>query len=179
LENAGIARPEMLRRVDEALALVGLRDEKMREPHHLSGGQKQRLALAGILALMPEVIILDEATAMLDPMGRKEMLKTVSRLNKEKGITIIAITHFPEEALYADTIYVMEKGKVVLKGAPRDVLTQVEVLDGLGLDVPFAVRLCAQLKNAGLSLKADGLDEDELVEELWTSVLQMSHTYTP
>ena len=134
-ENLGIDPPEIRKRVEESLKSVGMYDMRDRQPHLLSGGQKQRVAIAGIIAMKPKCIIFDEATAMLDPSGRKEVMKTIKRLNKEENISIMHITHFMEEAVDADRVIVMEKGKKVLEGTPKEVFSKVEMLKSIGLDV--------------------------------------------
>ena len=137
-----------------------------RQPHLLSGGQKQRVAIAGIIAMKPKCIIFDEATAMLDPSGRKEVMKTIKRLNKEENISIMHITHFMEEAVDADRVIVMEKGKKVLEGTPKEVFSKVEMLKSIGLDVPCMTELSKELKEKGLDIDGDILTVDEMVVKL-------------
>lgn len=137
-----------------------------RQPHLLSGGQKQRVAIAGIIAMKPKCIIFDEATAMLDPSGRKEVMKTIKRLNKEEDISIMHITHFMEEAVDADRVIVMEKGKKVLEGTPKEVFSKVEMLKNIGLDVPCMTELSKELKEEGLDIDGDILTVDEMVVKL-------------
>ncbi len=166
MENLGVPHDEMLRRIDEALAAVRMADYADAAPHMLSGGQKQRVAIAGILAMQPSVIIADEATAMLDPSGRKEVLKTIKRLNREKGITVVWITHFMEEAAQADRIVVMNKGNSVLSGTPREVFEQVDTLREMHLDVPHMTDLSQDLRKAGMPLPAGILTVEEMAEEV-------------
>ena len=166
MENLGVPHGEMVKRIDEALAAVRMTDYADSAPHMLSGGQKQRVAIAGILAMQPSVIIADEATAMLDPSGRKEVLKTISRLNREKGITVVWITHFMEEAAQADRIVVMNKGTTVLSGTPREVFEQVETLCEMHLDVPHMTDLSQDLRASGMPLPAGILTVEEMAEEV-------------
>ncbi len=168
LENLGVPREEMIRRIDAALKSVGMSEHAQAAPHMLSGGQKQRIAIAGILAMQPAVIIADEATAMLDPAGRQEVLSTIRALNREKGITVVWITHFMEEAAQADRILVMHQGKVALQGRPREVFPQVEKLRELHLDVPHMTDLAHTLRRDGLPLRDDILTVDEMTQEVLT-----------
>ncbi len=163
-ENLGVPSPEIRQRVDAALRAVGMEEFALHAPHMLSGGQKQRIAIAGIIAMEPRCIVLDESTAMLDPMGRQEVLDTVSRLNREKGITIILITHHMNEAAYAQRVVVMNKGKVAMDGAPKEILTQVERLRELGLTVPPTVELLYELRKAGWDVPLDALSAGECAE---------------
>lgn len=149
LENIGVPGPEIRPRVEKALAAVDMLDYAKRAPHRLSGGQKQRVAIAGVLALEPRCIVFDEPTAMLDPKGRKEIVSTVLKLNKEKHITIVYITHKMEEAILADRIIAMEKGKIVLEGTPKEVFTQVDRIRGLGLECPLAAEVADALDKQG------------------------------
>ncbi|MFR3071726.1 MAG: energy-coupling factor transporter ATPase [Paeniclostridium sp.] len=165
-ENLGIEPVEIRKRVKEALTSVGMYDLKDRQPHLLSGGQKQRVAIAGIIAMKPKCIIFDEATAMLDPSGRKEVMNTIKRLNKEENITIMHITHFMEEAVDADRVIVMEKGKKVLEGTPKQVFSKVEKLKSIGLDVPYMTELSKELKEEGMDIEDDILTVDEMVMRL-------------
>lgn len=165
-ENLGVPPEEIRSRVDAALSTVGMTDYAQHGPHLLSGGQKQRVAIAGVLAMKPECIILDEPTAMLDPSGRKEVIETITRLNKEENITIVLITHFMEEAVKADRVVVMEKGKVILEGNPREVFSRVSELKSLGLDVPQVTELSYELNKSGISMKKDILTIEEMVDEL-------------
>jgi len=162
-ENQGIEPKEIRRRVDEALEIVEMGQYKKHAPHLLSGGQKQRIAIAGILAMNPDCIVLDEPTAMLDPSGRIEVMKTIQKLNKEEKKTIVHITHYMDEAVSADRIIVMEEGQVVLEGTPKAVFSQVEKLKELGLDVPQVTELVYELRKEGIDLPADILTVDELV----------------
>ncbi|MBQ7867383.1 MAG: energy-coupling factor transporter ATPase [Clostridia bacterium] len=166
LENLGVPQAEMLTRIDDALEAVRMSHRASSAPHMLSGGQKQRVAVAGVLAMQPEVMILDEATAMLDPSGRADVLKTVRKLNREKGMTVVWITHFMEEAAVADHIIVMDKGHIALEGKPGDVFAQVDTIKALGLDVPPMAELAMQLRQAGLELPAGILTVDDMVKEL-------------
>ena len=165
-ENLGIDPLEIRKRVDDSLKSVGMYDMKERQPHLLSGGQKQRVAIAGIIAMKPKCIIFDEATAMLDPSGRKEVMKTIKRLNKEDNISIMHITHFMEEAVDADRVIVMEKGKKVLEGSPKEVFSKVEMLKDIGLDVPCMTELSKELRLEGLDIDEDILTVDEMVVKL-------------
>lgn len=165
-ENLGVEPKEIRKRVDDALERVNMSEYKKHGPHLLSGGQKQRVAIAGILAMMPECIVLDEPTAMLDPSGRKEVVETILDLNKNHGITIVFITHFMEEAVKADRIYVMDQGKVIVDGTPREVFKNVEIMKNLGLDVPQMTELAYELSKSGVNIKTDVLTIDEMVNEL-------------
>ena len=160
-ENLGIEPAEIRRRVDDALKCVNMYDFRHREPHKLSGGQKQRVAIAGVIAMQTECIVLDEPTAMLDPMGREEVMQTVKRLNKEMGITVVLVTHFMDEAVQADRVIVMDGGRPVMDGTPKEVFTQVEKLRECGLDVPQSTELCHDL-----GIKEGVLDIDECVDEI-------------
>lgn len=165
-ENLGLPSDEIRRRVDDALASVGMTEYARHAPHKLSGGQKQRIAIAGILAMMPECILFDESTAMLDPMGRAEVMKTIEMLNREKGITVLTITHNMEEAVLADRVLVLDQGKIVLDGTPKAVFSQVEKLHALGLAVPQVTELFYALRKSGIQLPNDILDEESAVEEI-------------
>lgn len=165
-ENLGVEPKEIRRRVEESLKSVGMYEFKDRQPHLLSGGQKQRVAIAGIIAMKPECIIFDEATAMLDPSGRKEVMKTIKKLNKEENITTIHITHFMEEAVEADRVVVMEKGKKVLEGTPREVFKEIDRLKEIGLDVPCMTEISHMLNKEGINIREDVLTVDEMVNEL-------------
>ena len=173
LENHGIPRKEMVRRVQEALKIVKMDEFLNQEPHHLSGGQKQRVAIASVLALRPEVIILDEATSMLDPRGRKEVMDTVDQLKNEASLTIISITHDLEEASRADRIIVMNKGKVYREGTPQEIFQLDHELVNLGLDIPFTYKLGKKLKEEGWPLSDDFLQEDKLVDDIWKLLQKM------
>lgn len=165
-ENLGIKREEIIERVENSLSLVGMDAYRLKAPHLLSGGQKQRIAIAGIIAMKPDCIILDEPTAMLDPEGRREVMKTIKKLNEEEKITIIHITHFMEEAVDADRVIVMEDSKIVLQGRPREVFKQVEKLKKLGLDVPQVTELAYILAREGINIPADVLTVDEMVMKI-------------
>ncbi|MBZ2175264.1 energy-coupling factor transporter ATPase [Schnuerera sp. xch1] len=165
-ENLGIPPVDIRKRVDEALRIVEMTEYKNHAPHLLSGGQKQRVAIAGILAMNPECIILDEPTAMLDPIGRTEIMNTLKKLNKEEKKTIIHITHYMDEAVAADRILVMEKGKIMMEGTPKQVFCQVDRIKGLGLDVPQVTELAYELKKEGFNVPCDVLTVDELVNAL-------------
>ncbi|MGL4736369.1 MAG: energy-coupling factor transporter ATPase [Cellulosilyticaceae bacterium] len=166
-ENLGIDPIEIRQRVDEAIAIVGMDAYKRSSPNQLSGGQKQRIAIAGVIAMRPECIVFDEATAMLDPIGRRQVMETMERLNKEYGITIIHITHYMQEVVKADRVIVMEKGKVILEGTPRTVFQNVEAIKAIGLDVPDTTYLVYLLNKQGFDLPVDLLTEDEVVEAIW------------
>ncbi len=165
-ENLGIEPEEIRRRVDEALRQVEMYDYRFYEPHKLSGGQKQRVAIAGIIAMQPECIVLDEPTAMLDPRGRREVMKTVKELNEKFGITVIFITHYMDEAVKADRVIVMDEGKIILEGTPRKVFAEIELLKSVGLDVPEATELSSMLISDGIEIKNDILDMDELCDAI-------------
>ena len=165
-ENLGIKPEEIRKRVDESLKSVGIYELRDRQPHLLSGGQKQRVAIAGIIAMKPKCVIFDEATAMLDPSGRKEVMSTIKRLNKEENISVIHITHFMEEAVDADRVIVMEKGKKVLEGTPKQVFSKIDMLKKIGLDVPYMTELSKELNKEGLKIESDILTVDEMVMQL-------------
>ncbi|MDR5659521.1 energy-coupling factor transporter ATPase [Serpentinicella sp. ANB-PHB4] len=165
-ENLGIESNEIKIRVEEALNTVGMLEFRNKAPHMLSGGQKQRVAIAGVIAMRPSCIIFDEPTAMLDPAGRKEVMDTIRKLNKDENITIIHITHFMEEAVDADRIIVMEEGQVILEGLPREVFSKVKALKSIGLDVPQVTELAHELIEAGVNLPEDILTVDEMVMHL-------------
>lgn len=169
-ENLGIPPQEIRERVDSALKAVGMYEYRHHDTHKLSGGQKQRVAIAGMLAMQLECLVLDEPTAMLDPQGRREVLETVIRLNKERGMTIVLITHYMDEAARADRVAVMDDGKVILDGTPRDVFSKVEMLKSVGLDVPQPTELCYELNKAGFSLPNDILFAEECVDALEKSL---------
>lgn len=164
-ENLGVEPKEIRKRVDEALKAVNMYELRHREPHKLSGGQKQRVAIAGVIAMQTECIVLDEPTAMLDPKGREEVMQTIRRLNKELGITVVLITHFMDEAVQADRIAVMSGGKIVMQGKPREVFSQSEKIKGFGLDLPQSTELCNSL-----GIKETVLNVEECVEKI-TSML--------
>ncbi len=165
-ENLGVPPEEIRKRVDEALERVGMSEYKKHAPHLLSGGQKQRIAIAGILAMKPKCIIFDEPTAMLDPSGRKEVLDTIIDLNRNYGITVILITHYMDEAAKADRIVVMDKGKLILDGKPRDVFSNVEKMKNIGLDVPQVTELSYELQKLGINIDTRILDVNEMVNAI-------------
>ena len=169
-ENLGIASPEIRHRVDNALKQVGMYEYREHAPHLLSGGQKQRIAIAGIIAMEPKCIVLDEPTAMLDPRGRREVIDTVGRLNREKGITVVLITHHMDEAAKADRVVVLHKGKVAADGTPKQVFAQVELLHSIGLASPETVELCWELNRQGFSLPLDALSPEECAQALYDLV---------
>lgn len=169
-ENLGIASPEIRHRVDNALKQVGMYEYREHAPHLLSGGQKQRIAIAGIIAMEPRCIVLDEPTAMLDPRGRREVIDTVSRLNREKRITVVLITHHMDEAAKADRVVVLNKGKVAADGTPREVFSQVELLHSIGLASPETVELCWELNRQGCHLPLDALEPEECAQALYNLV---------
>lgn len=166
LENLGVSYEEMRRRVDEALKDVGMYEYRMHSPSQLSGGQKQRVAIAGIIAMRPKCIILDEPTAMLDPKGRKEVMATIKRMNREHGITIVLITHYMDEAAQCGRIVVMDKGRTVLDDVPEKVFSQVEKLKSIGLDVPQVTELVWELRKAGYDVPAEIITENDCVEAI-------------
>ena len=166
LENLGVPQEQMPARIDAALAAVGMTDYAGFAPHMLSGGQKQRVAVAGVLAMQPEVMILDEATAMLDPSGRADVLSTVQKLNREKGMTVLWITHYMEEAAVADRVVVLDKGRIAMDDTPGNVFGRVEEIQALGLDVPPMAELASQLRSAGLALPKGILTVEAMVKEL-------------
>ncbi len=167
-ENLGIPSEEIRARVDDALKAVGMYDLRHHAPHLLSGGQKQRVAIAGVIAMQPKCIIFDEPTAMLDPKGRQEVIETIQRLKAEKNLTVVLITHYMEEAVKADRVIVMDKGKIVLDDVPKNVFSEVRLMKGLGLDVPQVTELCYLLNKAGLSLPNDILNVSECADALET-----------
>ena len=166
-ENLGVAAPEIRRRVDRALKQVGMYEYREHAPHLLSGGQKQRVAIAGIIALEPKCIVLDEPTAMLDPRGRADVMQTVEKLNREKGITVVLITHHMDEAAQAQRVIVLDKGKVAADGTPKQVFAQVEMLHKLGLAAPDSVELCWALRQKGFDLPLDALNPEECAQALY------------
>ncbi len=161
LENLGVEPKEIRRRVDEALRKVDMVEYYRHSPHQLSGGQKQRVAIAGIIAMRPDCIVLDEPTAMLDPRGRREVLSTVRELNRENGITVILITHYMDEAVKADRVVVVDEGKILLEGTPKEVFRNVELLKNVGLDVPQVTELAYELRKEGIDIPDDILTEEE------------------
>lgn len=165
-ENLGLKPQEIRRRVEEALKSVDMYEYRHHAPHKLSGGQKQRIAIAGIIAMEPDCIVLDEPTAMLDPQGRKEVMATIIKLNKEKDITIILITHYMDEAALADRVVVLDNGKILIDGTPRDVFSEVELLKRHSLDVPQATELAFKLRSSGFDIKGTPLTSEECVIEI-------------
>lgn len=165
-ENIGVPTEEIWERVEKSLKAVGMYQFRNASPNKLSGGQKQRVAIAGIVAMKPKCIVLDEPTAMLDPLGRKEVLNVLHELNRKENVTIILITHYMEEVIDADYVYVMDGGKLVMDGTPRQIFTQVEMLKSMRLDVPQVTELAYELKKAGLPIKDGIIRNEELVEEL-------------
>ena len=165
-ENLGVEPSEIRRRVDESLKIVGMYEYRKHGPHKLSGGQKQRVAIAGIIAMEPRCIILDEPTAMLDPEGRRDVMKAIKRLNRELGITVIFITHYMEEAVEADRIIVMDDSRLLMDGTPKEVFADTDKIRSIGLDVPQTCLLAKMLKDNGINLKNDLLSIDELVENI-------------
>ncbi len=165
-ENLGVPTDEIRQRVEYALEAVNMKEFALRAPHMLSGGQKQRVAIAGVLAMMPDVLVMDEPTAMLDPVGRKEIMETVKKLNHEQNMTVVMITHFMEEAAQADRVVVMNHGEIVMEGTPRDVFSHVEEIKKIGLDVPQTTELLYLLSKAGYDVKTDVLSVDDCVSEV-------------
>ena len=165
-ENLGVAAPEIRHRVDKALKQVGMYEYREHAPHLLSGGQKQRVAIAGVIALEPKCIVLDEPTAMLDPRGRADVMQTVEKLNREKGITVVLITHHMDEAAQAQRVIVLDKGKVAADGTPKQVFSQVEMLHTLGLAAPDSVELCWALRQKGFDLPLDAMTPEECAQAL-------------
>ena len=165
-ENLGVPTAEIRQRVDDALAAVGMSEFTRHAPHLLSGGQKQRVAIAGVIAMRPECIVLDEATAMLDPMGRQEVLSTIHKLNRERGITVVLITHHMNEAAEADRLIVMNAGQVALDGAPREIFQKVEELRSIGLTVPNTVELLYKLRKHGMDLPLDAISVEECADAI-------------
>lgn len=165
-ENLGVPPEEIRKRVDEALEKVGMSEYKKHAPHLLSGGQKQRIAIAGILAMKPDCIIFDEPTAMLDPSGRREVIRNIKSVNKEHGITVVLITHYMDEAAEADRIVVMDNGKVIIEGIPREVFSEVEKVKKIGLDVPQVTELCYELQKEGINIDTKILNVNEMVNAI-------------
>ncbi len=166
-ENLGVPPAEIRKRVDQVLETVEMIEYKMHSPNHLSGGQKQRIAIAGVLAMQPECIVFDEPTAMLDPIGRKEVLKTIHKLNKEEGMTVIHITHYMEEAIHADRVIIMEEGKIAIEGTPREVFSQVQGLHEIGMGAPDATTLAYELQKRGFDISTQVLSTEEVVDAIW------------
>jgi len=169
-ENLGVSSPEIRHRVNKALKQVGMYDYREHAPHLLSGGQKQRIAIAGVIAMEPKCIVLDEPTAMLDPRGRREVVETIGRLNQEKGITVVLITHHMDEAAKADRVVVLHKGKVAADGKPEEVFSQVELLHNIGLAAPESVELCYELNKQGFDLPLDQLEPEKCAQALYDLV---------
>ena len=169
-ENLGIASPAIRQRVDQALKQVGMYEYRTHAPHLLSGGQKQRIAIAGIIAMEPKCIVLDEPTAMLDPRGRQEVMQTILKLNREKGITVVLITHHMDEAAQADRVVVMSEGKVVSDGKPENVFSQVELMRSIKLASPDTVQLCWELNNLGFDLPLDKLSSDDCAQVIFDAL---------
>ncbi len=171
-ENMGVDPLEIRKRVDEALTQVGMYDYREHAPHLLSGGQKQRVAIAGVLSMHPKCLVLDEATAMLDPVGRREIMETVRRLNQEDAITVILITHHMDEAAQADRVVVMSEGEIIADGAPKQVFQQIDTLSHAGLSVPDTVKLLHELRQEGLSLPLDAISDEECAKALATLLME-------
>lgn len=169
-ENLGVASPEIRKRVDNALKQVGMYEYREHAPHLLSGGQKQRIAIAGVIAMEPKCIVLDEPTAMLDPRGRREVMETIGQLNQEKGITVVLITHHMDEAAQAARVVVMNGGKIAADGTPQEVFSQVVLLHDIGLAAPETVELCWELNKEGFRLPLDQLDPEECAQALYNAV---------
>ena len=169
-ENLGVPHEELQERVDQALALVGMKKYAKHAPHLLSGGQKQRIAIAGVIAMEPRCIVLDEPTAMLDPIGREDVIRTITRLNREKGITVVIITHHMDEAARADRLVVMDHGKVIADGSPKEVFQHVEELTSVGLTVPETVGLLAQLRKEGVDVPLDALSIEECAQAIYKAL---------
>ena len=165
-ENLGVEPKEIRRRVDEALKAVGMYENRLSAPHLLSGGQKQRIAIAGILAMQPDYVVLDEPTAMLDPIGRREVMRTIKKLNKGLNMTVILITHYMSEAAQADKIFVMRNGEIFMQGTPQDIFAQPEELIKTGLDIPQTTALLHRLKRDGYNVQSNITDTDECVKEI-------------
>ena len=169
-ENLGVEPKEIRRRVDEALKMVGMYEYRDHAPHLLSGGQKQRVAIAGVIAMLPKCIVLDEPTAMLDPQGRREVLETVHRLNRERGVTVVLITHHMREAVDADRVIVMSEGRVIADGTPKEVFVQVELLESVQLTVPETTQLLYALNQEGMQLPLDALSVEECAQTIFRAV---------
>ncbi|WP_077324017.1 energy-coupling factor ABC transporter ATP-binding protein [Virgibacillus siamensis] len=173
MENRGLPRAEMVKRIDETLNAVGMQDYRLTEPHKLSGGQKQRVAIAGVLAISPKVLILDEATAMLDPKGRSEIMNIISSVQNGRELSLITITHDLQEVVQAERVIVMNEGEIWGEAAPREIFSKKEALRKIGLDVPFIAQLSDELKKAGVTVTSEPLNHEELLEDLWKSHLTM------
>ena len=170
LENLGVPREEMRQRVDEAMQMAGIYKYREKAPHQLSGGQKQRVAIAGVIAMRPDCLVLDEATAMLDPIGREKVMHTVHKLNRDYGITVVQITHYMEEAATADRVVVMSGGRIVMEGTPRQVFSQVEAVKALHLDVPQSAELCHALTAAGVPMPDDIICPEECAAAIYKTL---------
>ena len=168
LENLGVPPAEIRARIDDAMKMAGIYKHREKAPHKLSGGQKQRVAIAGVIAMRPDCLVLDESTAMLDPRGREKVMETIRHLNRDYGITVVSITHYMDEAARADRVVVMSEGKVVMEGTPRQVFSQVDELHRLRLDVPQVTELCCRLAEAGVDIPTDIINEEECAAE-WMS----------
>lgn len=169
-ENLGVKRAEIGERIDFALSAVGMQEFRKSSPTRLSGGQKQRIAIAGVLAVKPQILVLDESTAMLDPKGRKEVLEVVERLNKERNVTVINITHYMDEVVRADRVYVINDGNIALSGTPKEVFRERQTLNECGLELPLAAVIAQKLREKGVALSQDVLTQEELAEELCKSL---------
>ncbi|WP_419509982.1 energy-coupling factor transporter ATPase [Candidatus Allofournierella excrementavium] len=167
LENLGVPPAEIRARIDDAMKMAGIYKHREKAPHKLSGGQKQRVAIAGVIAMRPDCLVLDESTAMLDPRGREKVMETIRRLNRDYGITVVSITHYMDEAAQADRVVVMSEGKVVMEGTPRQVFSQVDELHRLRLDVPQVTELCCRLAEAGVHIPTDIINEEECAAALY------------
>ena len=167
LENLGVPPAEIRARIDDAMKMAGIYKHREKAPHKLSGGQKQRVAIAGVIAMRPDCLVLDESTAMLDPRGREKVMETIRHLNRDFGITVVSITHYMDEAAQADRVVVMSEGKVVMEGTPRQVFSRVEELHRLRLDVPQVTELCCQLAEAGVDIATDIINEEECAAALY------------
>ena len=167
LENLGVPPAEIRARIDDAMKMAGIYKHREKAPHKLSGGQKQRVAIAGVIAMRPDCLVLDESTAMLDPWGREKVMETIRHLNRDYGITVVSITHYMDEAAQADRVVVMSEGKVVMEGTPRQVFSQVDELHRLRLDVPQVTELCCRLAEAGVDIPTDIINEEECAAALY------------
>lgn len=170
LENMGVPPEEIRKRVDDALRAVGMYEYRAQAPHRLSGGQKQRIAIAGVIAMMPRCVVLDEPTAMLDPHGREEVISTIERLNREMGITVVLITHHMTEAIRAQRVIVMDAGRILADGTPKEVFPQVELLESVGLTVPATTKVLYALNQAGFDLPLDALSTEECAQVLLAAI---------
>lgn len=175
LENLGVPTEQMRVEVDEAMHLTDIYEFRHRAPHQLSGGQKQRVAIAGIIAMQPDCLVLDEATAMLDPKGRDKVMRTIHKLNKEKNLTVVHITHYMEEVINADKIFVMDAGKVVFSGTPKDIFSRVEEMRALHLDIPQSAELCYELTKAGIEMPRGVIEEEECARLIYEKITHESN----